>query len=139
MTADPRRVMVADLAARIAAGLAGRVRAYEAAAGRAQGDLQRALADLGRAKHTQAADLAPLARALGVPSPVLPAATSAGTNPDWGVVLGEAFQDERTLEEMSRELALLTVDPAVQALSARLAAAAGRDGREVRKLYLRYT
>src|SRR5215467_13036208 len=92
---DPRRVMESELAARIAAGLAGRGRAYEAAAARAQGDLQRALADLGRAKLAQAADLAPLARALGVPPPAPPTGTSASTAPDWGRVLGEAFQAER--------------------------------------------
>jgi hypothetical protein len=139
MPDDPRRLLVADLAARLAAGLAGQARAYEAAAGWATGDLRRGLEDLGRAKHTQEADLAPLARALGVPAPLLAPAPAAGTAPGWGVVLGEAFQAERTLEEVGRELAGLTADPAVRALGARLAAAADRDGKEVRKLYLRYS
>jgi hypothetical protein len=40
---------------------------------------------------------------------------------------------------MGRELAGLTEDPAVRALALRLVAGAGRDGQEVRKLYLRYT
>ena len=139
MPDDPRRLLVADLAARLVAGLAGRAQAYEAAAGRASGDLRRGLEDLGRAKLAQAADLAPLARALGVSTSVLPLEAAAGTAPGWGVVLGEAFQAERTLQEIARELAGLTADRAVRALGARLAAAADRDGKEVRKLYLRYS
>jgi hypothetical protein len=55
------------------------------------------------------------------------------------VILGEAFQAERFLEEMGRELAGLTPDPAVRALALRLATAAARDGREVRRLYLQYS
>jgi hypothetical protein len=131
--------MVADLAARLAAGLSARARAYETVAGLADGDLRRGLEDLGRGKQAQAADLAPLARSLGVSVPSVPPETAGGLVPGWGVVLGEAFQAERTLEEMGRELAGLTADPAVRALGARLAAAADRDGREVRKLYLRYS
>jgi hypothetical protein len=136
---DPRRLMVADLAARLAAWLAERARACEAAARGAEGDLRRALEDLARAKHAQAADLAPLARALGVSPPTTRSVSAPGTSPGWGVVLGEAFQGERTLEEMSRELAGLTADPSIRALGRRLAGAAARDGKEVRKLYLRYS
>ena len=139
MPEDPRRLVVADLAARLAAGLAGRARAYEAAAGRANGDLRRGLEDLGRAKHAQGADLAPLARALGVSAPSPPPEMVAGTAPGWGVILGEAFQAERTLGQMCRELAGLTADPAVRAMGTRLAAATDRDGQEVRKLYLQYS
>ena len=131
--------MVADLAARLTVCMAEQARAYEAAAGQAEGSLRRALEDLGRAKHAQAADLAPLARALGVSPPATPRASPPGTSPGWGVVLGEAFQGERTLEEMGRELVGLTADPAVRALGLRLVGAAARDGGEVRKLYLRYS
>ena len=139
MLDDPRRLMVADLTARLAAGLAGQARAYEAATVQAEGALQRSLEDLGRAKHAQGAELAALARALGASTPPAPSETPAGTSPDWGVILGEAFQGERALEGMGRELASLTTDPAVRALALRLAAGAGRDGGEVRKLYLRYS
>lgn len=131
--------MVADLAARLATGLAGRARAYEVAAVRAEGALRQALEDLGRAKHAQIADLVPLARALGVSAPVTAPAAPPGTNSSWGVVLGEAFQDERIVEEMGRELAGLTADPAIRALGLRLAGAAARNAGEVRKLYLRYS
>ena len=48
---------------RVAAGAAG----YEAAARQAEGALRHALEALARAKHAEAADLAPLARTLGVP------------------------------------------------------------------------
>ena len=130
--------MVADLAARLAAGVAARARAYEVAAGQGEGALRGVLEGLGRAKHAEAADLAPLARALGVAAPPLPPETPPGAPPSWGVVLGEAFQAERGLEQMGRELAGLTPDPAVRALALRLAAAAGRDGAAVRRLYLRY-
>jgi hypothetical protein len=139
LPADPRRLMLADLVARLAAGLAARARAYEAAAGEARGALRQALEGLARAKHAQAADLAPLGSALGVSQPALPAPFPAKTPPGWGVILGEAFQAERDLEAIGRELAGLALDPAVKVLAARLAAGADRDGREVRKLYLRYT
>ena len=57
----------------------------------------------------------------------------------WGATLGEAFQAERVLEGIARELAGLAPDPPVRALAARLVAAVSRDREEVRKLYLRYT
>jgi hypothetical protein len=136
---DPRRLGVADLTGRLAAALAGQVRAYDAAAERAEGALRQALEQLGRAQRAQAAELAPLAHALGVPTASPVSETPAGAHPGWGVVLGEAFQGERALQGMGRELAGLTEDPAVRALALRLVAGAGRDGQEVRKLYLRYT
>jgi hypothetical protein len=136
---DPRRLVLADLVARLAAGVATGARDYEAAAGQAEGALRQALEELARAKHAQAADLGPLARALGVPVPSLPPASPPNSAPSWGVILGEAFQGERALEWTGRELAALAPDPAAKALTARLAAGAARDGEEVRRLYLRYT
>jgi hypothetical protein len=136
---DPRRLVLADLVARIVSGLAGSARAYETASGRSDGPLRQALEELGRAKHAQAADLTPLARTLGVSPTPPPSATPVEALPGWGVVLGEAFQAERTLEKLGRELAGLTPDPSVRALALRLAAGAGRDGGYVRKLYLRYS
>ena len=59
--------------------------------------------------------------------------------PAWGVILGEAFQGERALERTARELAHLARDPPLKALADRLATGAGQQGREVRKLYLRYS
>jgi hypothetical protein len=76
---------------------------------------------------------------LGVLPPPLPAPSPPGSPPAWGVILGEAFQAERALEGIARELAFLTADPAVGALATRLAARASRDGEEVRRLYLRYS
>jgi hypothetical protein len=134
--ADPRRLVLADLVARLAAGVTTRARAYEAAAGQAQGDLRQALDRLGRAKHAQVADLLPAARALGAS---VPPASPPGRIRAWGVVLGEAFQDERDLERTSRELAVLAGAPALKTLAARLAGSAARDAQEVRKLYLRYS
>ena len=139
MSDDPRRLVLADLAARLAAGMAGRARAYEAAAGRAEGPLRHALQELARVKHAQTADLTPLARTLGVSAPSAPPPPPAGGPPAWGVILGEAFQAERSLEGMGRELAGLTPDPGVRALALRLASAAARDGEEVRRLYLQYS
>ena len=69
----------------------------------------------------------------------MPAAAPGAPPGPWGVVLGEAFQDERHLERTSRELAVLAGDPRLKALAARLAAGAARDAEEVRKLYLRYS
>src|SRR6185295_10198615 len=72
---------------------------------RAAGALREALARLAQASLAQAAELVPLARALGVPpAPASPpgVATSLGTT------LGEAFQAERTMEWVSRELVGLT-------------------------------
>jgi len=136
---DPRRLVLADLAGRLAAGVAGQARAYDAAAGQAEGPLRDALRQLARAKHAQMADLTPLARTLGVSAPRVPSAATAGGPPAWGVILGQAFQAERTLEEIGRELAGLTSDPGAKAMVLRLATAAARDGGEVRRLYLRYS
>jgi hypothetical protein len=139
MSDDPRRIVLAYLVARLAAGVATRARDYEAAAAQAEGPLRQALEELARAKHAQAADLAPLARALGVPAPSLPPPAPQWSPLAWGVILGEAFQDERVLEGIGRELAGLAPDPAVRALAARFAAGAGRDRADVRRLYLRYS
>jgi hypothetical protein len=134
--------VLADLVARLAAGLTTRARHYEAAASRARGELQQVLDRLGRAKRAQAADLAPAARALGaaLPPAPSPAQTPVLTVTDpWGMALAEAFQGERDVEWTSRELAVLAEDPALKALAARVAAGAARNGEEVRKLYLRYS
>ena len=139
MTADPRELAVADLTARLAAGLARQARAYDAAAAEAEGALGQALAALGRAKHAQLAALTPLARALGISAQAAMGAPPPGRPAGWGVVLGEAFQGERALEGVGRELARLTVDQDVRATASRLAAAAAKDGGEVRKLYLQYS
>ena len=139
MAGDPQQLAVAHLTARLAAGLTRQARAYDAAAGQAGGELRQALEDLGRAKQAQFADLTQLARVLGISTPTAASASPAGVRAGWGVVLGEAFQGERALEEVGRELAGLTVDRDVRALATRLAAAAGRDGGRVRKLYLRYS
>jgi hypothetical protein len=137
---DPRWVMVADLVGRLAAAVAAGARSYETAASRAEGDLRRGLEEIARAKHAEAADLAPLARALGVSAPVQPLSPPPlGGPPSWGETLGTAFQTERVLEGIARELAGLTPEPAVRALATRLVAAVSRDREEVRKLYLRYT
>ncbi|HEX2501979.1 MAG TPA: hypothetical protein VHO73_11020 [Methylomirabilota bacterium] len=138
LPADPRRLVLADLVARLAAGLATRARDYEAAAGQ-EGALRRPLQELARAKHAQLADLAPLCDALGAPRSALPTPALASPPLAWGVILGKAFQAERDLEGLGRELGGLAADPAIKALAARLAAGADRDGREVRRLYLRYT
>jgi hypothetical protein len=134
--ADPRRLVLADLVARLAAGVTAQALRYEAAAARAQGDLSEALDRLGRAKHAQAADLLPAARALGAS---VPPASPPGPAGSWGVILGEAFQGERELEWTGRELAVLAGDPALKGLAARVAGDSARDGEEVRRLYLRYT
>ena len=139
MAGDPRRLVLADLVARLAASVAGQARAYEAAAGQAEGALRHALEALTLAKRAQAADLTPLAQALEVSAPSAPPLPSTGGSPAWGVILGEAFQAERALEEMGRELAGLTEEPADRALALRLATAAARDAAEVRRLYLRYS
>ena len=137
---DPRRLGLADLAGRLIGGLAALARTYEAAAQHAHGALQQALGELARAKASQVAVLAPLARSLGVVGGPPPAPVPVPeTPPAWGVILGEAFQAERTMEWGSRELAVLAEDPTIQALAILLATGLGRDLGEVRKLYLRYT
>ena len=133
---DPRRVVLADLVARLAAAVAAGGRDYEAAASRAEGDLRHGLEKLARAKRAEAAALAPLARTLGVPAPSLP---PPRTPASWGETLGAAFQAERVLEGVARELAGLTSDPAIRALATRLVIEVSRDREEVRRLYLRYT
>ena len=139
MPGDPRQLAVTDLAARLAAGLTRQAGAYEAAAGQADGELRQALEDLGRAKQAQLADLTPLARALGISVPTTASTSPAAGRAGWGIVLGEAFQGERAVEEVGRELAGLALDRDVRALATRLAAAASKDGGRVRKLYLRYS
>jgi hypothetical protein len=136
---DPRRLVLADLVARLAAGVAAQARAYEAAAGQAEGALRHSLQELARAKHAQAADLGPLARALSVPGPSSPPILPPGSPPSWGAILGEVFQGERALGRLGRDLAILASAPAVTAVAARLAAGADRDRQEVRRLHLRYT
>jgi hypothetical protein len=136
VAADPRRLVLADLVTRLAAGVATRARHYEAAATEAQGELKQALDRLGRSKDAQTADLLPAARALGASVP--PGSAPTPGRP-WGVILGEAFQGERDLEWTGRELAVLAGDPALKTLAARLAGGSARDAQEVRKLYLRYS
>jgi hypothetical protein len=136
---DPRRLVLADLVLQLAAGVAARARHYEAAARQAGGNLRQALEALARAKHAQATDLAPLASALGVSTPLPPPASPLPGPASWGIILGEAFQGERAMEAIARELAILAADPPLKALGMRLAAGAARDGQGVRKLYLRYS
>jgi hypothetical protein len=135
---DPRRLVLADLVGRFAAATARQASRYEAAAGQAEGDLRQALLGLAQAKQLATRDLAPLARALGK-SPPPPPAPAPPSAPRWGAILGEAFQAERVLEGLGRELTGLTGDPGVTALGTRLTAEVLRDREEVRKLYLRYS
>jgi hypothetical protein len=134
---DPRRLMLADLVGELLLGLMGQGAEYERAASRAAGALRQSLEDLYRAKDAEIAALAPLARDLGVTAPAPP--PPSGPDPSWGVVLGGAFQAERTLGRVARELAVGAGDPATRALSARLTSEIARDREEVRRLYLRYT
>lgn len=136
---DPRRIVLADLVEHLAAGVMKQVQGYAAAAAQADGHLRQVLEELVRRKHAQAADLLPLGRALGVPGPSASPATPPGSRAGWGTILGEAFQGERMVETIARELAVLASEPLLKALGARLASGAARDGQEVRKLYLRYT
>jgi hypothetical protein len=138
-TDDPRRVMLADLVGRLAAAVAAGAAGYEAAGSCAEGPLRDALEALNRAKHAEAADLAPLARTLGVSAPPRRPTPPPGTPVSWGATLGAIFQDERVLEGIARELAGLASDPSIRALAVRLVTAVSRDREEVRKLYLRYT
>ena len=136
---DPRRLVLADLVGQLAVRLAAQARAYERVATSDAGPLRPALEGLARAKHAQIADLTPLGRALGAPEPPPPALSPLEPPFAWGVILGEAFQGERDLELVARELARLVPDPATRALGARLAAGAHQDAEEVRRLYLRYS
>ena len=99
--------------------------------------MRQSLEDLHRAKQAEVAVLAPLARDLGVTAAAPP--PPSGPDRPWGVVLGESFQAERTLERVVRELAAGTGDPGTRALSARLNSEIARDLGEIRRLYLRYT
>jgi hypothetical protein len=134
---DPRRLVLADLVSGLVAGLMEQAAAYERAARRVTGDWHQSLEDLYRAKQAQIAALAPLARDLGITAAAPP--PPSGPDRPWGVVLGEAFQAERTLERVGRELAAGAGDPGTRALSARLTSEIARDRAEVRRLYLRYT
>jgi hypothetical protein len=136
---DPRRIVLAHLVAHLAADVMTRARGYAAAAAQADGHLRDVLEELVRRKHAQVADLLPFGRVLDVPTPSVPPAPPPTTPPGWGTILGEAFQGERAVETIGRELAVLASEPALKALGARLAAGAARDSEEVRKLYLRYS
>ena len=106
---DPRRLVLADLVSGLVAGLMEQAAAYERAARRVTGDLHQSLEDLYRAKQAEIAALAPLARDLGITAAAPP--PPPGLDRPWGVVLGEAFQAERTLERVVRELAVGAGDP----------------------------
>jgi hypothetical protein len=138
-SSDPRRIVLADLEAHLAAGVMKQAQDYAAAAARADGHLRQVLEELVRRKRAQTADLLALGPGLGVPVPAASPATSPSSSAGWGTILGEAFQGERMVERIARELAVLASEPALKALGARLAAGAARDGQEVRKLYLQYT
>ena len=135
----PRRLMLADLVARLAAGVQALAGDYEAAAGQAEGSLGRTLEDLARAKGAQTVDLAPLASALGLPGLSKPRPAPLKTPLSWGVILAGAFQGERAIERIGWELAALATAPPAKALGAHLATGAARDGKVVRKLYLQYS
>jgi hypothetical protein len=111
--------------------------AYELAASHASGMLRQSLVDLYRALEAEIAALTPLAGALGVTLPTTPA--PGDPERPWGAILGEAFQAERTLQRLARELASVAGDPAMVALSTRLTSEIARDREGVRRLYLRYT
>jgi hypothetical protein len=136
---DPRRLVLADLVTRLAVGVSRQAKVYEVAAKQAGGDLGQALANLARGKRRQATDLGALSQAIGSGPPPAPPPSPPAMPFSAGAALGEAFQAERALQGMARELAALATDPDVKALALRLAGAAGRDGEAVRKLYLRYS
>ena len=131
--------MLADLVAHLAAGVTKQARDYATAAARADGHLRESLEGLGRRKHDQAATSCRSAAPWTCQRRRRRPRRVQRPPPSWGVTLGEAFQGERTLESIGRELAVLAQEPALKASAARLAAGAARDGGEVRKLYLRYT
>ena len=139
LATDARRLVLADLAGRLARGLAERAVRYEGAASLATGPLRQALERLGREAQAQRAEIASVARALGTSgAAALPGPPPSGP-PAWGVILGEAFQQERGLGRLAGDLGTLAPDPALKALAARLAATAAERGGEVRRLYLRYS
>jgi hypothetical protein len=135
---DPRRLVLAYLMSRFAAGLAAQAAEYAQAAVHAAGALRGSLQDLARAKEAELMALAPSAHALGVSTSIPDAPVDSPPRP-WGVVLGEAFQAERTLERVGRELAAGAWDASIRALAARLTSEIAQDREEVRRLYLRYT
>jgi hypothetical protein len=134
---DPRHVALADLVGRAAAMLARLAQLYEAASQAAVGDLRETLETLAREQERLAAEVAHVTGRLDA----FPAAppVAGPVPPRWGLVLGQAFEWERALELLGRELAVLAGETALGRLGARLAAAAARDGREIRRLYLRYS
>jgi hypothetical protein len=135
---DPRRLAQADLVRQLLSGLMAQAAAYELAASRASGILRQSLVDLYQAIEAEIAALTPLAGTLGVTLPAPPA--PGDPERSWGAILGEAFQAERTLERVARELASVAAgDPAMVALSTRLTSEIARDREGVRRLYLRYT
>jgi hypothetical protein len=134
--ADPRRVALADLVGQAAATVRLLARHYAAASQHAEGALRDALEDLARRQETLASEIAPTAAALGVQD--APPPGTMAIPPRWGVVLREAFEAERALESLGRELAVLAEADPLRALGARLAEAGARDRDEVRRLYLRY-
>jgi hypothetical protein len=136
-TGDPRRVSLADVVGRVAALTAALARQYAAASEHADGALREALTALASRQEALTAEVAPLARALGV-APCVPSAPAVEPNA-WGPVFREAFEGERALEALGRDLAVLGGDPRLGAVGARLTAAAARDRAEVRRLYLRYS
>jgi hypothetical protein len=139
LAVDARRLALADLVGRIARGLQEGAARYEAAARQAAGPLRQALERLGRETQAQCAELAPVARELGVPAPAVEQAPPGSNPPAWGVLLGEAFQAERAVGRLARELGTLAVDPSLKTLAARLAARAAGQAGTVRRLYLRYS
>jgi hypothetical protein len=138
LAAAARRLALSDLVGRLAGGLAESAGRYKGAAGLATGPLRQALERLGRAAQAQRAEIASLARALGSPTPATQPDPLGGP-PAWGVILGEAFQQERSLGRLAGDLGTLASDPPLKALAARLATEASERAEEVRGLYLRYS
>lgn len=131
-----RRVALAHLVGRAVATVGALARHYAAASEQAPEGLREALMALARGQEQLAGELGPVAQALGVA--VSPPVSAPPPSPRWGVVLREAFEAERRLESLGRELGALAEAPALRALGARLAQAAARDRDAVRGLYLRY-
>jgi hypothetical protein len=139
LTADPRRLVLADLVGRLARGLAKTAAGYGGAASLATGLLRQVLERLGREAQAQRAEVGSVARALGTPATATDPGSEPAGLPGWGVLLGEAFQQERGLGRLAAELETLAPDPPLKALAARLAAKAAERAGEVRRLYLRYS
>ena len=119
-------------------------RLYTEFAARAALDpLKAALTELAAGKAGHAAALEPLARALGA-APTSPtsvatagAPRAAGDSP--AALFGEAFQGERALDVVYRELAALLAGPDLLPELPDLAAGAARARGRLRELYLRYS